>query len=521
MNLTFDMPFDIDLSSSPFDTFTDRDITIKGDHPTLGLQLKHNELHNLPQLKHCLRSTPSARLNSWRRDLRDGFINRINDTNVHTIADVQNAIAACRNRGDTTIKVHFALIDTVSIHTEKGLPQLFFDQLNIVSKHLFELRTDPAYNEKFARIIGLDRIDDDDLTEENRTILEDLHQLIAHNIDSTELTKRRTKLSRRKLKECSDWDDWFKSEHKQLDQYHAQNTFGPPQELPKNANVLNLLWTYLIKDDGRKKARCVCNGSKNMRGSVTLAETYAAALEQNGSRLFWAAVALNNFICIGADASNAFAEAPPPKAPLYVHIDPPYRDWYRQKFPTRPEIPKGNVMRVQGALQGHPESPRLWAILIDNVIKELNLQPCTHEPNLYYTKNYNGTGKTVLLLRQVDDFAIACADKSTATDVIKSINSKMTIDVKELGMIDRFNGVDILQTRDYIKLFNATYIRKILQHHHWLTKEFPLSKAKPIPMKDAPEYHRQLEAATPLTIPEHTTQNPFCAKYDNKKVYFE
>ena len=415
---------------------------------------------------------------------------------------MQQIIQECRNNGEETIKVHFALIDTIAIHTEKGLPQLFHDQLNVVGKHLFELKHDPAYNEEFAQIIGLDRISDEHLTDDNRKILENLHQIIAHKLDSTELTKRRTKLSRRKLQQCSDWNDWLQSEHKQLDQYHDQNTFGQPQFLPKGANVLNLLWTYLIKDDGRKKARCVCNGSKKMRGSVTLAETYAAALEQNGARIFWAAVALNNFICIGADASNAFAEAPPPKAPLYVHVDPPYREWYRTKFPEKTSIPPGSVMRVQGALQGHPESARLWAILIDNVIKDLQLKPCTHEPNLYYSKDYDAKGKRVLLLRQVDDFAVACEDKETATNVIESINSKMTIKVKELGLIDRFNGVDILQTRHYIKLFNATYIRKILQHHHWLKDEFPLSSHHPIPMKDNPEYHRQLENATPLSDDE-------------------
>ena len=37
-----------------------------------------------------------------------------------------------------------------------------------------------------------------------------------------------------------------------------------------------------------------------MRGSVTLAETYAAALEQTGSCIFWADTALNNFVSIGA-----------------------------------------------------------------------------------------------------------------------------------------------------------------------------------------------------------------------------
>jgi hypothetical protein len=104
----------------------------------------------------------------------------------------------------------------------------------------------------------------------------------------------------------------------------------------------------------------------------------------------------------------------------------------------------------------------LWALLIDRVIRELNLEPCTHEQCLYFTNNYNKTGKTVLFLRQVDDFAVACQDKETAHDIISKINDKMTIQVKELGMIDRFNGVDILQTKDYIKLYNRTYIEKIL-----------------------------------------------------------
>ena len=58
-----------------------------------------------------------------------------------------------------------------------------------------------------------------------------------------------------------------------------------------------------------------------MTGSVTLAETYASSLEQTASRIFWATSAINNFIILGADASNAFAEAPAPKAPLFVKMD--------------------------------------------------------------------------------------------------------------------------------------------------------------------------------------------------------
>ena len=101
---------------------------------------------------------------------------------------------------------------------------------------------------------------------------------------------------------------------------------------------------------------------------------------------------------------------------------------------------------MKKALQGHPESPLLWAQLIDKIIKELNLQACAHEPNLYYTDNYNSNGKNVLFMKQVDDFCVSCEDRNAAKAVINAINAKMTIDVKKLGLISRFNGMDVQQT---------------------------------------------------------------------------
>lgn len=41
-------------------------------------------------------------------------------------------------------------------------------------------------------------------------------------------------------------------------------------------------------------------------------------LDHVGSCIFWASVTIKNFIVRGADASNAFAEAQPPKISLYV-----------------------------------------------------------------------------------------------------------------------------------------------------------------------------------------------------------
>ena len=106
------------------------------------------------------------------------------------------------------------------------------------------------------------------------------------NIFKIAAIKKRKRLTRRVLQLQEDWNDLLQSEFKQLDQYKDQNLFGKPTKLSPHANLLHLLWTCIIKDDKTKKARCVCNGSPRMTGSVTLAETYAGSLDQVASKVF-------------------------------------------------------------------------------------------------------------------------------------------------------------------------------------------------------------------------------------------
>ena len=127
-----------------------------------------------------------------------------------------------------------------------------------------------------------------------------------------------------------------------------------------------------------------------MTGSVTLAVTYAGILDQSAS-------AINNSVVIGDDAANALAEVGALKASLFVTIDKQYREWYKTRFPNEPNIADKAVLSIHGVLQGHPESPRLWSKLIDGIIKELNLNPCHHEPCLYYTDIVFDENKKILI----------------------------------------------------------------------------------------------------------------------------
>ena len=62
-----------------------------------------------------------------------------------------------------------------------------------------------------------------------------------------------------------------------------------------------------------------------MKGTVTLGNTYTVSLKQSGSLFFWILSTLIDYKVFGADATNTFAEAPPPVAPLYVTIYKSYR----------------------------------------------------------------------------------------------------------------------------------------------------------------------------------------------------
>ena len=291
------------------------------------------------------------------------------------------------------------------------------------------------------------------------------------------------------LMKGTDWPEWEKSEFLQLNQYEQQQMFDPPGPIPsdvKNFSILPMIWVYLVKTDGRKKARCVANGAPHLKGTITLAATYAACLDQSANRLFWSFAAIKCKQVFGADAQNAFAEAPPPKAPLYLKIDAAFRNWWHHK--TNEWINPDSYVRVNHAIQGHPESPRLWNIHIDGILAKMGYTPTTHEPCIYVKHTPT---ESLYLLRQVDDFAFACDDVKTATLFWDELDTYLKAPLKrEKGRITRHNGIDILQSEDGIKIYAETYLNKILA-----TKSFDMTitQNKPLPMSSDKDISTKLE----------------------------
>ena len=135
-------------------------------------------------------------------------------------------------------------------------------------------------------------------------------------------------------------------------------------------------------------------------------------------------------------------------------------------------------------MQGNPESPRLWEKHADKILREFGLTPTVHEPCLY-SVTFND--QCVLFLWQVDDFAIAAPDAKTSDMLMDLIDKKLSIPIKRQGYLNMYNGVDVYQTRNYIKINIKTFINKAFAKRisTWMRTSYPTpNRSTPLPSND-------------------------------------
>jgi hypothetical protein len=192
----------------------------------------------------------------------------------------------------------------------------------------------------------------------------------------------------------------------------------------------------------------------------------------------------------GADVSNAFAKAPAPKQGFFIYPDWAFKDWWVNKK-GKPPITNGHVILVLGAMQGHPKSPRLWKKHINRILRDIGLTPTIHKPCIYLRIIL---GERVLFMRQVNDFAISAPSQCIANHHLDLIDDKLLIPMKRQGLVTLYNGLDILQTRDYIKVLCKMYINQISNIHldqGWM-KSYLISD-QPTPLPTTPLFMKALQ----------------------------
>ena len=429
-------------------------------HDTGGLELE--ELDGRVFIRDISLGTPCAKIPRWKTRLRNTCLLAINDIPITSITDAKSAISQLPTTHRGTCRLLVSSSELRDGLTNEGIPQISLDQLN--PRHFFRV---PSHTNQHLP---------------NQTLATMIHMSWDGGVK--QYITRAHKLTRGVLLRQSDWEEWQRSEFLQLDQYELQGMFGDPVLISNGSAVFNLVWTYAVKEvDGRKKARCTCDGSTRGGQVRVLDYTYANSPDHTCSRIFYALAAAENLVIYGADVSNAFAEAPPPKQGFYIRPDAAFHAWWTI-HKGRPPIPPNHVIPILSAMQGHPEAPRLWEKHADKILRSIGLTPTTHEPCLY-----SGLvdGQRILLLRQVDDFAVAVPSEQAASHVFDLIDEQLTIPLKRLGLVTLFNGLDITQSRHYIKISCKSYIERICDKYleQWINKHHLPNRPTPLPQTES------------------------------------
>ncbi len=268
-------------------------------HCTVGMRLLKKNGRLL--LASIVAGTPAARIDCWYTHVRGAWLVSIDSTTVWTIADVERVLAHLTTSTHLCVLV-FSHPETLSDISNKGLP--------IMCKEDFSQFThDQLYNRS-------------DLTANGPIFCGGRHYDIVESGDVNNYTTQVMRLTRGCLLKQDDWTDWQDYKYLQLNQYDSQGMFGDPVTVDKDDAVFHLVWTYNVKAlDGRKKARCVCDGSSHSGSVQVLNKTYANCVDQTSLCLFYAIATAENLVVYGADVCNVFEEAPPPKQGFYVRPD--------------------------------------------------------------------------------------------------------------------------------------------------------------------------------------------------------
>ena len=242
-------------------------------------------------------STLGAHIPRWHTRICRAWLIQINGTPILLISDAQAVFQQLSATCTPTCTLLFSHPEITPDISNKGLP--------IMSPSNFSQFTHGQLNNRI------------DLLEDGTRLYE-----IVESGDILNYTTWVVKLTQGKLLRHEDWPDWQDSEYLQLDQYDSQGKFGDPVAVEEDDAIIHLVWTYAIQAlDRRKEAQCVCNGSTRSGSIQVLDETYANCVDQTSSRLFYAIAAAKNLLIFGANVSNAFTKAPPPKQGFYMQPD--------------------------------------------------------------------------------------------------------------------------------------------------------------------------------------------------------
>jgi hypothetical protein len=117
------------------------------------------------------------------------------------------------------------------------------------------------------------------------------------------------------------------------------------------------------------------------------------------------------------------------------------------------------ICQLQKSLYGLKQAPKAWYAKIDHFFLNLGFKCCESYHNLYVLHAH---GDTLIVVVYVDDLVIT----GNNIDLILRLKKQLvdTFDMKDLGLLHYFLGLQVLPLSDGLFLSQSKYVMDLLNH---------------------------------------------------------
>lgn len=214
---------------------------------------------------------------------------------------------------------------------------------------------------------------------------------------------------------------WQMAMDSEINSLNKNNTWQIVEK-PKDKKVIDVKWVFKKKNNNEYKARLVVRGFQQNEYTENV---YSPVGKMQTLKILLSYSCKGNLFIEQMDVETAFLNAHI-KSEVYVYQPEGY------------ETGDNKVYKLQKALYGLKESPRVWYECFDKFIITQNFVRSNYDYCLYVKR---ASKDPIYILIFVDDLLICCKDKNKIKDVKTCLMNRFAM--KDLGKIKNYIGIDI------------------------------------------------------------------------------
>jgi hypothetical protein len=246
---------------------------------------------------------------------------------------------------------------------------------------------------------------------------------------------------------------WCTAMQEEFAALQKQGTWSlvPP---PPHKNIVDCKWVYKLKrhSDGtiaRYKARLVAKGFHQQQG-VYYDETFSPVVKPSTVRLILSLAVSLNWPLRQLDVKNAFLYGTL-KEEVYMAQPQGYIDSTNSHY----------VCKLHKSIYGLKQAPRAWFDSFSTQLLHLGFTVSTTDSSLFI---YHHKGVIAYLLLYVDDIVLTSNSTSILDHLILQLSQ--VFDIKDLGTLHYFLGIQVIRTPKNLLLTQTKYASNLLIKHY-------------------------------------------------------